>query len=322
MVLLEVKELDVSYMTLKGEVKAVQGVSFDLKEQETLGIVGESGCGKSTLGLALLNLMPPQGKVTRGKILLDGEDILALDKERLRMMRGKMVSMIFQDPMTSLNPVKKIKDHFVEAIQAHNPEVTEDQALEKAGAILSQLGMSPDRLADYPHQLSGGMKQRIMIGLSLALDPRLLIADEPTTSLDVVIEAQILDLLRQLKGSLKLSMILITHNLGIVAEVADKIAIMYGGEIFELTDTKTMFRKPLYPYTQLLLKLVPNIALESTSLEWIPGSPPDLSSPIPGCKFAARCPYAFDRCGRAPPSLREVEQGHLVACHLYDGERR
>jgi oligopeptide/dipeptide ABC transporter ATP-binding protein len=322
MVLLEVKELDVSYTTLKGEVRAVQGVSFDLKEQETLGIVGESGCGKSTLGLALLNLMPPQGKVTHGKILLDGEDILALDKEQLRRVRGKMVSMIFQDPMTSLNPVKKIRDHFVEAIRAHDPGVTGDQALEKASNILGQLGMSPDRLADYPHQLSGGMKQRIMIGLSLALDPRLLIADEPTTSLDVVIEAQILDLLRQLKGSLKLSMILITHNLGIVAEVADKIAIMYGGQIFELTDTKTMFRKPLYPYTQLLLKLVPNIALESTSLEWIPGSPPDLSSPIPGCKFADRCPYAFDRCGKEPPSLREVEPGHVVACHLYDGVRK
>jgi oligopeptide/dipeptide ABC transporter ATP-binding protein len=322
MVLLEVKELDVSYTTLKGEVRAVQRVSFDLKEQETLGIVGESGCGKSTLGLALLNLMPPQGKVTHGKILLDGEDILALDKEQLRRVRGKMVSMIFQDPMTSLNPVKKIRDHFIEAIRAHDSEVTEEKALEKAGKILGQLGMSPDRLADYPHQLSGGMKQRIMIGLSLALDPRLLIADEPTTSLDVVIEAQILDLLLQLKGSLKLSMILITHNLGIVAEVADKIAIMYGGEIFELTDTRTMFRNPLYPYTQLLLKLVPNIALESTSLEWIPGSPPDLSSSIPGCKFADRCPYAFDRCGKEPPRLREVEPGHVVACHLYDGGRK
>jgi oligopeptide/dipeptide ABC transporter ATP-binding protein len=317
MVLLEVKELDISYTTLKGEVRAVQGVSFDLKEQETLGIVGEPGCGKSTLGFALLNLVPSQGKVARGKILLDGEDFLALDKKQPRRVRGKMVSMIFQDPMTSLNPVKKIRDHFVEAIRAHDYEVTEERALEKAGKILGQLGMSPDTMADYPHQLSGGMKQRIMIGLSLALDPRLLVADEPTTSLDVVIEAQILDLLRQLKGSLKLSMILITHNLGIVAEVADKIAIMYGGEIFEFTDTRTMFRKPFYPYTQLLLKLVPNIALESTSLEWIPGSPPDLSLPIPGCKFAARCPYAFDRCKVDEPKLVEREPGHLVSCHLY-----
>ena len=322
MTLLQVRELDVSYKTLKGELKAVQGVSFDLEEQETLGIVGESGSGKSTLGLALLNLMPPQGKVTHGQILLDGEDVLALDKEQLRRLRGKMVSMIFQDPMTSLNPVKKIGDHFVEAIRAHDPNIPPEEALEKAGKILKQLGMSSDRLGDYPHQLSGGMKQRIMIGLGLALDPKLLIADEPTTSLDVVIEAQILDLLRQLKGSLKLSMILITHNLGVVAEVADRIAIMYGGEIYELAEAKAMFKKPLFPYTQLLLKLVPNVTLETTSLEWIPGSPPDLSYPIAGCKFAARCPFVLDKCKTSRPTYKEMEPGHWVACHLYDGGAR
>ncbi len=322
MTLLEVQELSVSYRTLKGELRAVQGVSFELGEQETLGIVGESGCGKSTLGLALLNLMPPQGRVTHGKIMLDGQDVLSLEKEELRRVRGKMVSMIFQDPMTSLNPVKKIGDHFVEAIRAHTPDVGRDDALKRAAVILGQLGMSSDRLTDYPHQLSGGMKQRIMIGLGLALDPKLLIADEPTTALDVVIEAQILDLLRQLKGSLKLSMILITHNLGIVAEVADKIAIMYGGEIFELAETRAIFKKPLFPYTQLLLKLVPNVASESTSLEWIPGSPPDLSTPIAGCKFSARCPFVFDRCRTERPAQREVEPGHRVACHLYDGGGR
>ena len=322
MTLLQVQEVDVRYKTLKGELKAVQRVSFDLNQQETMGIVGESGCGKSTLGLALLNLMPPQGKVTHGKILLDGEDILTLDKEQLRLARGKVVSMIFQDPMTSLNPVKKIGDHFVEAIRAHDPGVSPKDALEKAGKILEELGMSSDRLADYPHQLSGGMKQRIMIGLGLVLDPKLLIADEPTTSLDVVIEAQILDLLRQLKGSLKLSMILITHNLGVVAEVADKIAIMYGGEIYELADTRALFRNPLFPYTQLLLKLVPNVSQETTSLEWIPGSPPDLSTPIPGCKFAARCPMVMEVCKKSPPAYRELEPGHMVACHLYDGGKK
>ena len=322
MTLLQVQELDVSYKTLKGELKAVQRVSFDLGEQETLGIVGESGCGKSTLGLALLNLMPPQGKVTHGKILLDGEDILSLDKEALRRMRGKVVSMIFQDPMTSLNPVEKIGDHFVEAIRAHDPSIPQEEAMKKAAQILGQLGMSSDRLDDYPHQLSGGMKQRIMIGLGLALDPRLLIADEPTTSLDVVIEAQILDLMRQLKGSLRLSMILITHNLGVVAEVADRIAIMYGGEIYELADTRVIFRKPLFPYTQLLLKLVPNVSQETTSLEWIPGSPPDLTSPIAGCKFAARCPFVLEKCKTSRPVYKEAEPGHWVACHLYDGGGR
>ena len=322
MALLQVQDLEVSYRTLKGELKAVQGVSFDLNEQETLGVVGESGCGKSTLGLALLNLMPPQGRVTHGRLILDGEDVLSLDKEHLRRVRGKTVSMIFQDPMTSLNPVKKIGDHFVEVIRAHDPGVPQAAAMEKAVKILEQLGMPSDRLSAYPHQLSGGMKQRIMIGLSLALDPKLLIADEPTTSLDVVIEAQILDLLHQLKGSLKLSMILITHNLGIVAEVADKIAIMYGGEVFELAGARAIYRKPLYPYTQLLLKLVPNVASESTSLEWIPGSPPDLSTPIVGCKFAPRCPFVMDRCRAERPAQKEVEPGHMVACHLYDGGGR
>ena len=322
MTLLKVQGLNVSYKTMKGELKAVQGVDFELEQQETLGIVGESACGKSTLGLALLNLVPPPGRVTHGRILLEGEDILSLDNERLRRTRGKVASMIFQDPMTSLNPVKKIGEHFVEAIRAHDPRARRGEALEKAGKILGELGISPDRMADYPHQLSGGMKQRIMIGLSLILDPKLLIADEPTTSLDVVIEAQILDLLRQLKSSLKLSMILITHNLGIVAEVADKIAIMYGGEIYEFAETKAIFKKPLFPYTQLLLKLVPNIASESTSLEWIPGSPPDLSYPISGCKFAARCPLVFDRCRKERPSLRDIEPGHRAACHLYDGGRK
>ena len=321
MTLLQVQELNVSYRTFKGELKAVQEVSFELGEQQTLGIVGESGCGKSTLGLALLNLLPPQGRVTHGRILLEGEDILSLEKEELRRVRGKMVSMIFQDPMTSLNPVKKIGEHFVEAIRAHTPDVVREDALKRAEEILGQLGMSSDRLTDYPHQLSGGMKQRIMIGLGIALGPKLLIADEPTTALDVVIEAQILDLLRQLKGSLKLSMILITHNLGVVAEVADKIAIMYGGEIFELAETRAIFRNPLFPYTQLLLKLVPNVASESVSLEWIPGSPPDLSAPIAGCKFAPRCPFVMERCRAERPAQREVEPGHRVACHLYDGGR-
>ena len=322
MALLEVKDLAVSYNTPTGELKAVQKVSFELQEQETLGIVGESGCGKSTLGLALLDLIPPQGKVTGGKIIIEGEDILSLEGDDLRRVRGKVIAMIFQDPMTSLNPVKKIGDHFVEAIRAHDPNVPKEEALAKAAKILTQLGIASDRLADYPHQLSGGMKQRIMIGLGLVLDPKLIVADEPTTALDVVIEAQILDLLLQLKGSLKLSMILITHNLGIVAEVADKIAIMYGGEIYELADARTMFRNPLFPYTQLLLKLVPNVAAETTSLEWIPGSPPDLSTLIPGCKFAARCPFVFDRCKEEPPVFKEAEPGHMVACHLLDRDRR
>jgi peptide/nickel transport system ATP-binding protein len=315
--LLEVKGLSVSYFVFKKEYKAVEDVSFELEEQQTLGVVGESGSGKSTLGLALLKLIPPQGKITGGKILIEGEDIASLGKEELRNVRGAKVAMIFQDPMTSLNPLMNVGDHFVEAIRAHFPGVPREEALAKARKILRQLNISEERLKDYPHQLSGGMKQRIMIGLGLSLDPKLLIADEPTTALDVVIEAQILELLRELKDSLKLSMILITHNLGVVAEVADRIAIMYGGEIMELAETKVLFKKPLFPYTKLLLKLVPNILTDSTSLEWITGSPPDLSLRYQGCKFAARCPSVFARCRVEAPRLREVESGHFVACHLY-----
>ena len=318
MTLLKVKDLHVSYQVMKGELKAVQGVSFDLEEQETLGVVGESGCGKSTLALAILNLMPPQGRIVSGSVVLHDRELLRLSQDEMRRVRGDKVAMVFQDPMTSLNPVKKIGAHFVEVIQAHRPSVKREEALERARSIVARLGVPAEKLQDYPHQLSGGMKQRIMIGLGLALDPDLLIADEPTTALDVVIEAQILELMAELKAESKLSMILITHNLGVVAEVADKIAIMYGGEIVEFADTKTIFDNPMFPYTKLLLKLVPNIRAKETSLEWIPGTPPDLTVQQAGCKFAARCPYVFDRCRAEHPSLKEREEDHWVACHLYD----
>lgn len=316
--LLEVSELRVSYYTRKGELRAVDGVSFDLDYQQTIGIVGESGCGKSTLGLAILRLVPSPGKIIGGSVKLEGRDILSLSEDELRRIRGKEIAMVFQDPMTSLNPVKRIRDHFVEAIRTHFPGINEDEAIKKAERISIELGIPPERLGDYPHQLSGGMKQRIMIGLGLVLEPKILIADEPTTALDVIIEAQILELLKKLKRDLKLSMILITHNLGIVAEIADKIAIMYAGQIVELADKRSIFERPLFPYTQLLLKLVPNIESENLSLQWIPGSPPDLTQNFKGCRFTPRCPYAFQRCSLEKPRMIEVEKGHYVACHLYD----
>ncbi len=308
-----------SYFTRKGELRAVNDVSFALAQGETLGLVGESGCGKTTLGFALARLIPYPGKVVGGSVKLNGREVLQMGQEELRLLRGKDIAMVFQDPMTSLNPVKRISDHFIETIRAHFPETKEADALTRAKEIMSDLGIPAERLSDYPHQLSGGMKQRVMIGLGLALDPKVLVADEPTTSLDVIIEAQILGLIGQLKERTRLSMLLITHNLGVVAEVADKIAIMYAGEIMELADTKTMFRNPLFPYTQLLLKLVPNLAAEEASLDWIPGSPPDLTIVQDGCPFAARCPYVFDKCHKEAPRLRELEKDHFVACHLYDG---
>ena len=250
-----------------------------------------------------------------------GREILRLGDEEMRQVRGGEIGMVFQDPMTSLNPVKKVGDHFVEALRAHHPRLERKEALAKAEGVLRILGIPEDRLVDYPHQLSGGMKQRVMIGLAVVLNPKMLIADEPTTALDVIIEAQILELLKRLKETLDLSMILITHNLGVVAEVADRIAIMYAGRIFEVAPTAEIFRDPLFPYTQILLKLAPNILLERASLDWIPGSPPDLTLEKPGCRFVARCPFAFERCKVEAPSLKNAGGDHWVACHLHDGDR-
>lgn len=320
MSLLEVADLRVSYFAKRKELKAVNGVSFKLDQAETLGLVGESGSGKTTLGLALANLIASPGKVMSGSVKLDGREVLGLRAEELRQVRGKEISMVFQDPTTSLNPVSRIGEHFVEAIRAHSQETGRTQALERAKEVLTELGISSDKLQAYPHQLSGGLKQRIMIGLALVLNPKVLIADEPTTSLDVIIEAQILDLIAMLRSRTKLSMLLITHNLGVVAEVADRIAIMYAGEIMELTDTRTLFQDPLFPYTQLLLQLVPNLSADTASLRWIPGSPPDLGIPITGCPFASRCPSVFARCRQEAPALKEVKSGHFVACHLYTGD--
>jgi peptide/nickel transport system ATP-binding protein len=316
--LLEISDLSVTYQTRNGNLDAVDKVSFSLGERETLGIVGESGCGKTTLGRAIIKMIDKPGRITGGSVRLEGKEILSLDENRLRKIRGKEIAMIFQDPMTSLNPVKRIGEHYLEEIRTHLPDVSKEEAMNKVKVLLSELGIPEDRLNDYPHQFSGGMKQRVMIGLALALDPKLLIADEPTTSLDVIVEAQILELIKKLKESRSLSMILITHNLGVVAEVADKIAIMYAGRIVEYSSTISIFEKPLHPYTKLLLKLVPNVQAENASLQWIPGSPPDLTLEQVGCRFAPRCPSVFPHCRNDDPRLVQVEPGHYVACHLYN----
>jgi peptide/nickel transport system ATP-binding protein len=235
----------------------------------------------------------------------------------MRRIRGSQISMIFQDPMTSLNPVKKIRDHFIELYRTHDQKVTKEEAISKAGKLLDSLGIGQDRLDDYPHQFSGGMRQRVMIGLALALNPKLIIADEPTTALDVIVEAQILELLKQLKEEHQLTMILITHNIGIVAEMADVIGVMYAGELVELGPTRDIFRDPLHPYTKGLLESAPNIDNPESSMRSVPGAPPDLISPPSGCKFHPRCPRAFEPCPYKEPRARET-RGRLVACHLYD----
>jgi len=314
--MLEVCSLTVDYRTRAGNVRAVDHVSLSLEKGQTLGVVGESGCGKSTLGFAVIRLVQSPGTISEGSIVIDGTDIMRLSEEEIRRVRGR-VGFIFQDPMTSLNPVKKIGDHFVELIHTHEKNVNKKEALKRAAKILESLEIRSERVGDYPHQFSGGMRQRVMIGLGLALNPKLLIADEPTTSLDVIVEAQILELMNQLKRDYNLTLILITHNIGIIAEMADTIAVMYAGQIVEMGRTEDIFEDPLHPYTQGLLKSAPNIMHPERSMITIPGSPPDLISPPSGCKFHPRCPNAFEPCALREPKL--IQRGQrLVACHLYD----
>lgn len=317
MSLLDIQSLVVEYHTLKANVKAVDRVSLSMQKGHTLGLVGESGCGKSTLGLSTLRLVPSPGRIVGGRVTLDGIDVVNCSNEEIRKIRGKRIGYIFQDPMTSLNPVKRIGAHFVEMIHTHEPEVNENDALKRGREILERLGILPERIDDFPHQFSGGMRQRVMIGLALVLGPDLLIADEPTTSLDVIVEAQIIELLKELKESLELTLMLITHNIGIVAETADRVAVMYAGRLAEVGETDDLFEKPMHPYTQALLNSVPNITKKGQVLSWIPGAPPDLAEPPPGCLYHPRCPYAFDRCRKDEPALLKHDRTQ-VACHLYD----
>jgi len=320
--LLQVESLTVEYRTGDATAIAVQNVSVDLKRGETLGIVGESGSGKSTLGLAVMGLIRPPGYLTNGKLIFDGTDLRALPSEQVRELRGKRIAMIFQDPMTSLNPVKKIGDHFIEYIRAHDRNASEESARSTAKTVLEDLGIPGSRVDDYPHQFSGGMRQRVMIGLALALKPSLIIADEPTTALDVIVEAQILKQLADLKAKYSLSLILITHNMGIVAEMADRVAVMYAGKLAEVAPAISIFESPKHPYTQALLESIPNILTSDKVLKTIPGSPPDLTDPPSGCPFHPRCRYVFDRCRKEVPKPVVTGEDSAAACFLLEGETR
>ncbi len=316
--ILEVKNLSIDYPISIGTVEAVRNVSFSLKEGESLGFVGESGCGKSTLGLSLLRLLRPPGKVVGGQMLYHGRDLLGLKEDEMRKLRGNNIAMVFQNPLTSLDPLYSIEDQFYETLKEHNPAITREEALERAGKVLEDLSIDKDRLYEYPHQLSGGMRQRIMIGLGLILDPDLLIADEPTTSLDVIVEAGFIDLLARLKKEYNISLILISHNLGLVAEIADRIAVMYGGMIMEIGEAEDIFARPMHPYTEGLIGCVPNIKMDQEKLVSMPGSPPDLVTPPKGCRFSPRCPKAMDICREKTPVLKDYDNGRKVACWLYN----
>jgi len=317
-VLLEIRDLSIHYPIAIGTVKAVNDVNLDVYRGEVLGIVGESGCGKSTLGLSILNLQKPPGRIVSGTIKVDGQDVLSLGPEGIRNVRGPKVGMIFQNPLTSLDPLMSIKDHFLETLRAHEPKIREDVAIRRAEAILEDLGIEKRRLGEYPFQLSGGMRQRIMIGLTLVLDPKLLLADEPTTALDVIVEAGFTELLAKLKRKYNLTVILVSHNLGLVAEIADRIAVMYAGRIVELASVEDIFQQPRHPYTQGLMDCVPNILLDQKDLPAMPGSPPDLVNLKDSCPFAPRCPKVMDICRVKEPKL-EYDGARAVACHLYKG---
>ena len=316
--IVEIRDLKTYFFTDEGPVRAVDGVNLKIERNQTLGLVGESGCGKSTVALSIMRLVPWPGKIIGGEILFNGENLLEKTSENIRRIRGKEISMIFQDPTASLNPVFNIEDQLSEVIKLHQ-NVKKSEIRSKLIDILKRVGISDAerRLSNYPHELSGGMKQRIMIAMALLCQPKLLIADEPTTSLDVTIQAQILELMKELKRIYGSSVLLITHNLGVIAELSDVTAVMYAGKIVEHSDTATIFGNPIHPYTRALLQSIPRVDIEQETLSGIPGFVPSLYNPPPGCRFHPRCKNAIDRCIREEPPLEEIEQGHQVACLLW-----
>ena len=321
--LLRIHDLRTHFFTESGVAKAVDGVDLEIRPGEVLGLVGESGSGKSVTALSILRLVPdPPGRIVGGEILFRGRDLLKLSWEEIRDVRGKDISMIFQEPMTSLNPVFRVGRQVMEIILEHEPQTTKEQARTRAIDLLKKVGI-PDpetRVDQYPHELSGGMRQRVMIAIALALNPALLIADEPTTALDVTIQAQILDLMLELKARHEAgAILLITHNLAVVAETCDRVAVMYGGKIQEVAPVRELFYNPLHPYTRGLLGSLPRVDGEKAArLTTIPGSVPDIHNLPVGCKFTTRCPERFEPCPGIEPPLIEASPDHWVRCHLHD----
>ncbi len=317
--LLDIRKLTTCFSSPQGIAKAVDTVSLSFMQGETLAIVGESGCGKTVLALSILGLIPdPPGRITDGEIIYDGQDLLDLSENELREVRGNKISMIFQEPMTALNPVFRINDQIAEPLRLHQG-LTKEEALAQSVDALDLVGIpNPAKIAQaYPHELSGGMRQRVMIAMALACNPDILIADEPTTALDVTIQAQIIDLMNELKGRMNGSLMLITHDLGVVARMAQRVAVMYSGKIVELSTVDSIYDKPLHPYTQGLLASVPTLG-DKASLNPIPGIVPSIFNRPQGCRFHPRCPKAFAKCSLILPPLLEPEPGRHVRCWLYE----
>ncbi|MCX8189008.1 MAG: ABC transporter ATP-binding protein [Nitrososphaeria archaeon] len=313
---LEVEKLNLAYKTLRGDLLAVNDVSFSLKPGETLGIVGESGCGKSSTAYALMKMIPSNTSIFTGKIIVDGENIMEMDDSDLRKkVRWKKISMVFQGAMNSLNPVIKVGFQVAEPLIVHD-NVPKKEALEKAKELFKLVGLPQDFINRYPHELSGGMKQRVVIAMSLVLNPKILILDEPTSALDVMIQAQIMNMLKDLRKSLNLSIIFITHDIALASDLCDKIAVMYGGQIMELGTAEQVLLDPRHPYASKLIGSIPTLRSDK-KLEFIPGAPPDLVNPPPGCRFSPRCPYRFELCDKEEPPIYILDGGRQIRCFLY-----
>lgn len=317
MPLLEIKRLKTYYHTLRGDVKAVDGVDFTVEKAEAMGLAGESGCGKSTIALSLLRILPKGGRIVDGNIFYKGQDLVPLEEEEVRQdIRWKEISIVFQGAMNALNPVYKVSDQIMEAITLHERGVGPEEAKERGEKLFELVGLDPSRIDNFAHEFSGGMRQRAMIAMALACNPSLLIADEPSTALDVIVAAQVLKLMKELKERLQLAMILISHDLSIIAETCDSVAIMYAGDIAEYGTVRNVFKDPVHPYTQGLIAAFPDINASRTRMESIPGSPPDLLNPPNGCKFHPRCPCVMEICRSKRPEPVVLGKDHVASCWL------
>ena len=320
-ILLDIRDLSVVYATEDGVVRALNKATLQLHKGETLGLVGETGAGKTTLARGIMRLVPqPPGKITSGEVIYDGTDLLMLPEREMRQLRGRQISMIFQDPMTSLNPVMTVGHQIQEVITTHHPHLSKDEARKQAEEMLEMVGISASRYDDYPHQFSGGMKQRVVIAIALACNPQLLIADEPTTALDVTIQAQVLEMIHDLKRKNNTAMLLITHDLGVVAQNCDSVAIIYAGEVVEYGTLRQVYKQIMHPYTEGLFNSVPSLETTAKRLAAIDGMMPDPTDLPQGCKFADRCKYATERCRKEEPALVEMSDGHKVRCFRYSEE--
>ena len=318
--LLHVEDLVVDYYSSRGVVRAVDHIHFDIMPGEIVGLAGESGCGKSTAANAILGILRDPARQSGGRILFQGDDMSSMSRRQRRKFRWRHVSMVFQSAMNALNPVLRVGDQFVDMMQAHE-HVSKRAALKRAGELLQLVGIDPERVSAYPHELSGGMRQRVIIAMALALEPELIILDEPTTALDVVVQREILQEIEELQHRLQFAALFITHDLSLLVEFSKRIAIMYAGEIVEMADAGVLFREPKHPYTVGLMNSFPSLVGPRKVIQGIPGAPPDLVNPPKGCRFSPRCQYSTPYRQRVRPVLQEVESNHLVACHLYDAEQ-